>query len=243
MQKLGTIIREAREKKELSIQDVHESTRIAIDRIEMVEKGEWDELPLTYYRSFVHSLSEELGLDSKKLLDEWESREYDEPVVILDEDLRLVSAKNYRSILKINQPAVFILVIVLGIIAVALLGIKISSRYFVDPSDTAADSIAVQSDTLMTEDSVLDPFVIAIKTQKDIQLIVQLDRNPSMPVQVKKERVSQWSVQQSLQIVLEKSESLEIMMDGKPLQFEIQKGLARPHLMITRDGVEVKSKN
>ena len=63
-----------------------------------------------------------------------------------------------------------------------------------------------------------------------------------MPVQVKKNRASQWSVKQSLQIVLEQPEPLTILMDGKPLEFEIKRGIRRPHLKITRDGVVVQSR-
>ena len=241
MKVLGAILREAREKKELSIQEVYESTRIAIDRIEMIERGEWDELPLTYYRAFVQSLCEAFELDSKRLLDEWEIREYHEPEVVLEEDLRLVSPKNYGSLVKMNRPALFILAIVIGVIAIALLSIKISSKYFVDPSD--ADSTVVRSDSLSVEsETKLIPFVITVKTEKDIQLIVQLDRSPSMPVQVKKGRASQWSVNQSLQIVLDQAEPIEILMDGKPLAFEIKKEIKRPHLKITREGIIVRSK-
>lgn len=242
MKILGAIIREAREKRELSMQDIHERTRIAIDRIEMIEKGEWDELPMTYYRSFIRSLSQELELDGEKLLDELDIREYDEPEVVLDEDLRLVSPKSYSAFFKINNPTVLILAIVFGIIIITIVGIQINNRYFVSPSENASDSTAVHSDSLMAKepDYLTAPFVVTVKTQKDIQLLVQLDRSPSVPVQVRKDRTSQWSVNQSLQIVLEKPESLEILLDGKPLDYTIKEGIKRPHLKITRDGVEIK---
>jgi hypothetical protein len=244
MKELGSLLRGAREKKGLSVQEVHAMTRIALDRIEMIEKGEWDDLPLTYYRSFVRSLADLFELNSQKLLDEWQSREYDEPVVVLEEDLRLVSAKNYRSLFRMNQSSALILAIVAGIIAIALIGVKIGNRYFTDPSRNGADSTAAVSDSLLIEDTaaVPDPFVVTIRPQKDMQLLVQLDRSPSLPVQVKKDRISQWRVEQSLQIVLEYPEPLEILMDGQPLVYELKAGVQNPRLKITRDGIEVRSR-
>lgn len=245
MKKLGASLREARENKGLSIQDVHEQTRIAIDRIEMIEAGEWDALPLTYYRSFVRSLCQLYDLDGDRLLDEWQIREYEEPKVELEEDLRRVSPKNYGAFLKFNHPTVFILAIVSAIVLIVLIGIRINSRHLMESSGTPADSTAVRSDSLMTGKAAAqdEPFEIAVKTEKDLRVLVQLDQEPGMPVQIRKDRVSRWQVRESLRIILKQPEEIEIRRDGRLLDYSIGTGLKTPYLKITRDTIEVQSKN
>lgn len=245
MKELGAEIRKAREARGMSVEEVHEKTRIASDRIEMIEAGEWDELPLTYYRSFVRSLGELLDLDGDKLLDAWQTREYEEPKVELDEDLRRISPKNYGSFINLKQPTVFIFAIVAGIVLIALVGVQLCSRFYPAPAEIAADSTAVRPDSLLAGRTIPkeDPFEITIESREDVRIIVRPDRNPGIPVQMKKGRESRWRVWQSLQIMLEKPEPIEIRLNGRTLDYHVGPGAQNPVLKVTREGIEVRSQN
>src|SRR5579875_1313469 len=65
---IGDRLREAREAKGLSLDDVARQTRIPIRHLEHIEREEWDALPaITYSVGFVRSYGNALGLDGPAL--------------------------------------------------------------------------------------------------------------------------------------------------------------------------------
>jgi len=61
---VGERLREAREEKGLSLDDVARQTRIPIRHLEHIERGEWDALPaITYSVGFARSYANAVGLD------------------------------------------------------------------------------------------------------------------------------------------------------------------------------------
>ena len=63
-QSVGLRLREAREAKGLSLEDVARQTRIPIRHLEHIERGEWDALPaITYSVGFARSYANTIGLD------------------------------------------------------------------------------------------------------------------------------------------------------------------------------------
>ncbi len=69
MTKLGSLLREAREAKGLSLQDVEEATRIRLTYLSAFESGEYDELPpLVYARGLLRTYALFLGLDPQEAL-------------------------------------------------------------------------------------------------------------------------------------------------------------------------------
>lgn len=67
---MGALLREEREKKGLSHQQVSEMTRLRRHMIEALEDEAWDLLPPpVFVRGFVRSYTRALGLDEKKFLD------------------------------------------------------------------------------------------------------------------------------------------------------------------------------
>ncbi len=67
---VGTILREAREAKGLSVEALYEKTRILTQYIELLEQDRYDFLPEPYVRGFVRSLTEVLEIDPEPLLDQ-----------------------------------------------------------------------------------------------------------------------------------------------------------------------------
>jgi hypothetical protein len=83
MPSIGQILREAREKKGVSIPDVSHSTRIKIDYLERMESDQFDRLIApAYARSFLKMYSEYLGLNSAEmleLLNKWQPTKFAAP--------------------------------------------------------------------------------------------------------------------------------------------------------------------
>jgi len=65
---IGEILRAAREKKKLSIEQVHRETRISVQTIRALEQDDFGALPSeTYLKGFLRTYAEFLGLDGGKL--------------------------------------------------------------------------------------------------------------------------------------------------------------------------------
>lgn len=73
MDELGHILREARETKGLTLQEVQAETRISSRYLEALENGDYDRLPTpVHVRGFLRNYSRFLGLDPQPLLDRYE---------------------------------------------------------------------------------------------------------------------------------------------------------------------------
>jgi hypothetical protein len=71
----GQALREIREKLRIDLQDIVLSTKIQTQYLESIETEKFDELPPeAYIRGFVVSYAEYLGLDSKKVADDYMKR-------------------------------------------------------------------------------------------------------------------------------------------------------------------------
>ncbi len=70
---IGQILRDKRESKNLSIEDVHEATKITVDYINALEENRFDVFPnKVYARAFLRDYANFLGLDSSILLARYE---------------------------------------------------------------------------------------------------------------------------------------------------------------------------
>jgi len=74
VKELGVRIREARESRGLSVDDLHARTKIRHRIIEAIEDGRFDAIPggAVYFKGFIRTIAEELNLDYNELLQLWE---------------------------------------------------------------------------------------------------------------------------------------------------------------------------
>lgn len=71
---LGSFLKQAREDKGLTLEDMQELTKIKTGYIEAIEKGNYDALPgLFYVRAFVKTYCEALGLPAAEVMDIYQS--------------------------------------------------------------------------------------------------------------------------------------------------------------------------
>jgi transcriptional regulator with XRE-family HTH domain len=70
--RIGTILREARNRREISLAEVEAATRIRLRYLRAIESGEWDALPGgVYTRGFIRAYASFLGLDGERLANEY----------------------------------------------------------------------------------------------------------------------------------------------------------------------------
>lgn len=79
MKKVGQILKEARDKKNISLEEAERSTRIRKKILGLLESNDWKKLPSpTFVRGLLKNYGEYLGLDTKSLL-AFFRREYEDP--------------------------------------------------------------------------------------------------------------------------------------------------------------------
>ncbi|MFP4456512.1 MAG: helix-turn-helix domain-containing protein [Clostridia bacterium] len=70
MSELGAYIKEVREKKNISLEELHEETKIRQIYLEAIENGEFSTLPgEVYLKGFLRTISRELSLEYGNLLE------------------------------------------------------------------------------------------------------------------------------------------------------------------------------
>jgi cytoskeletal protein RodZ len=69
MRTVGQILKEARENKLYTLEDIEKHTKIRVEMLEALEKDDFDKLPpLTFIQGFIKNYGRFLGLDASKLL-------------------------------------------------------------------------------------------------------------------------------------------------------------------------------
>ena len=82
-----------RKKQEISLDEINERTKISLSSLKSIEKGNFDELPITYIRLFLKAYACEIGVDPLKTLKEFD--EYISPKN--NSDLINNSNDNYKN--------------------------------------------------------------------------------------------------------------------------------------------------
>ena len=102
MRKVSEILKKAREEKKLTVEDIHNITKIRTKYLEAIEKADWDALPgLAYIRGFIKAYADAVGLDGAKILILFR-REFDanEKIEVLPKSIRDEEKKNFLLTLK-----------------------------------------------------------------------------------------------------------------------------------------------
>lgn len=84
MDEIGHILREARENKGLSLDDIQDKTRINVRFLAALENGQYDQLPTpVHVRGFLRNYARTLGLDPQPLLDRYAAGQGRELPIVL----------------------------------------------------------------------------------------------------------------------------------------------------------------
>ena len=74
MFEIGNTLREARVRRNLTLQQVEEDTKIRVKYVQAMENEDFDIMPgVTYVKGFLRTYSEYLGLDPDVIIDEYRS--------------------------------------------------------------------------------------------------------------------------------------------------------------------------
>lgn len=74
MKEFGAYLQQARIDADLSLQALHESTRISLKNLKLIESGDFPSLPQTYVRAFVREYARAVGLDEESTLETYNAK-------------------------------------------------------------------------------------------------------------------------------------------------------------------------
>jgi len=124
---IGELFKEAREKRNLTVQEASRKSRIHFDVIIDIENGVFERLHKLYVKSFLKKYSKFLSIDTKKIEKQYESifsKMPDTPVALVIGSEK--EEEDFSTILFIKKNLRIILTIAISVIALSLLLILIS---------------------------------------------------------------------------------------------------------------------
>jgi transcriptional regulator with XRE-family HTH domain len=178
MRTIGKRLKEARVEKGISLDELHQRTRIPVSTLKAIERGKPPELPRTYLRLFIRGMARELDLDDKALLQELDMLEMTagekadgETEEEADEN---VSASRISFWTRHKRPVLWAGPVAVVIIVFLVYGIY-GRRLFIDP-DISHLTHPDHADSLLTQESLpRNGFALKVLALAPVRLDVQVD--------------------------------------------------------------------
>jgi len=164
---IGTILRSARERRGLGIDEAAEATKIRPAYLDAIEEEAFERLPgPTYARGFLRAYAEYLGLDAQPLIDEFSERFSTAPWE-LDDDVMFPRRRGPRADARASRSSGIIVVALAGIVAVAVL-VVIAATYPSGPDQPLPEDAGTTSVVTVTEEAV-NPVATAVTAETEPQ--------------------------------------------------------------------------
>lgn len=247
MANIGERLKEAREKKSLTIEQAQRQTHIHSAVLISLEEGKCDSmLAPAYVKSFLKKYSLLLGLDPKEILSVYAALhpELDRQAV----NVPSLEPKTPQDISIYLNAARYVLAGIIILFLVTFFGKKIAESFKRNiPKTTASKSVIPQKKPVIksqnsappkAKDEEKGPFNLTIKVKQNVYLKVKKDGEVLFGSVLKKGTTESLRANQRIEIYVSKAEAIELVLDGKPLA-SLGKGVIK-NLEITKKGTRVR---
>jgi cytoskeletal protein RodZ len=137
MESFGQYLKSLRERQGKTLEEIAESTKIAVPNLESIEKDRYDLLPpRVFVKGFIRSYVQELGLNPSEVVEKFENFTIETEITDYVEEERVVFNKAPHSIM--SSPWFTILLTGAGLICFSILVVTGFSRLFGNGSYTLA---------------------------------------------------------------------------------------------------------
>lgn len=254
---IGDALREAREKKSLTIDQVQKQTHIHSTVIKALEEGRCDDiLNGAYVKSFLKKYSDHLGLDSRKILDEYRalhpsSERTDARTPKTASPAETESGPDLSGILPalklvtVAAVVLFILVFVGGRIIThfkktkpAKAETQLKTAAHAKTAKTSKKKASQKKDGSQISIPKNVPLKLLLKVNRDVLVKLKVDGNLLFGKVLPKGTTEEFTAKSSINIFVAKGEYVELVLNGRPLGSP-GKGVL-DNIEITRNGLKVK---
>lgn len=90
VKEVGDLLRQAREARQLTLEQIHNQTKISVRYLAAIEEGRFDELPgEVYLKGFLRSYAEAVGLNPEAILAEYKQRKAEREAIMKQEETQV----------------------------------------------------------------------------------------------------------------------------------------------------------
>lgn len=245
---IGDKLREAREKRALTIEQVQKQTRIHSTVISALEEGRSDEiLAPNYIKSFLKEYANFLGLDSRALVDAYiASRpELNDQAKMSKLEVKSTAIEPSAVISVLKRTIILLVVVFLAVLLVKKAVVIIKSHKtgktgIAQKVSKTKDARKASSkvDIAIKEIPRSTPMTLVIKVKRPVTVQAKRDGVLLFKRLLQKGAVESLTAKESINIFVAKAESIELILNGKNLGSP-GKGTIR-NLEITRSGVKIR---
>ena len=252
-----SILKSTRESKGLTLEIVHEATKIPMDALRAIEEGYSVRiLSPFYYRGFIKIYAEFLGLDVGEMYKEYGLNQSHKPAPAATvkpvKPLRHEAEPNVffeqlqDSLAIVFKPQTLILVLkIVGIVLVMFLLFKIPGCITSHMPRNTASLKKVQVPKINHESSVEAQSVnnkveVVVRASKDIWLKVKADDQTVFQSTLSKGSMESWSADSRIELSGRDIELLDMEVNGKQIGFLGGGDRRIKRVLITQEGLTVK---
>ena len=253
---IGERLREAREKKSLTIDQVQKKTHIHSTVLTALEEGKCDEvLPPAYVKSFLKSYCSYLGLDSKDILNKYSSLhpELQSANIKIGNFEIKNSSVDLSALMRIVKTGI---IIIAALFLIAFLGNKAigsfkkhrgTKRGLSDarlkqvnqpkalPQKKSYEKVAAAPKEVMPEKA---SFTLVVKLKQNVYVRVKKDGELLFERVLRKGASESFKAEQKIELYVAKAEAIELIVEGKSLGSP-GKGVIK-NLEITKKGFRIR---
>lgn len=248
MADIGERLKEAREKKSLTIEQAQRQTHIHSAVLIAIEEGRCDGmLAPAYVKSFLKKYSSLLGLDSKEILSAYSALhpELERQAV----NVPGPEPKGPQDISIYLNAARYVLVVIIILFLVIFLGKKVTESvkiYKISKAAASKSGIPQKKPSVKSQNPASPkakeeekgPFNLVIKIKQNVYLKVKKDGEVLFGSVLKKGATESLKAKQNIELYVSKAEAIELVLDGKPLASP-GKGVIK-NLEITKKGTRIR---
>jgi len=209
---VGEKLKKAREAKGLSLQQVHEETKIHIKTLKNIEEGQLQRLPsMIYAKSFIKEYSEFLGLDSNEILKQFFNKpgSKDAKLELIIEEKKLPPFKPVQ----VRTIAIG----AIGLIAIFSIFSLVFSRPHKEGVQPAAKKEVTRQKKAKSAAKTARKLDLVVKAKNDCWLLIKADRKLLFDDVLPKGSVEQWTAKNSFSLRISEGRSVELSLNEKPL--------------------------
>ena len=231
MKEIGQKLREARISKNMTHEMLFEKTRISVDTISAIEKGEIGNLPKPHFRAFVRTLAMEVGLEPGALLREYDSRQkrYAEEQESFQASEPFVPRLQQFWDKRRKHVLLFTFLVFLSI----LIGlyVRFGEILFSDPQPQ--EIITADSDSLQFQE-----FTLQLIALKGCWIDVQVDSSVQENRYIEQSQRLSWTGQKEIVLGISHGEGVLLLLNGVELDSKSLKNQQGVDVWINNNGIQ-----
>ena len=260
---IGEKLKQAREKKGVTLEQVQKQTLIHVTVLVALEDGKCDDLLTpTYVKSFLKKYAGYLGLDSKELLNEYAALHADKPVAAGIEPAKAAKPKKAEG----NDPFLLVRRSVVAVVALLVISLLLFLAYSsirllyslsqkshkaekaavmktkrAGKAEKTAPRKALEKNSAVSNKLIVpkgSPLVVLIKVKAPVWVEAKKDGEKIFQRVLPKGLVESLTARDKIELFVANGDVIEVILNGRPLGSP-GKGVIK-NLEITRSGMKIK---